>query len=148
MPRRRAGASAWIAERPILQSCGVKPDCQPHPLQPCEVRGDEMGHPNAAPCVPVKPEATGQRVLDASPPETKLVPDRRVGASFGTYWHPMSPSTVAGDNAVTEPVNRAQVSGNDAGCVALADHPAPVASTMLSTTPGDVCIFSRETSDV
>lgn len=74
-----------------------------------------MGHPYTAPCVPVQPEAAGQCVLDASPPKTKLLPDRHISANLGSYWHPMSPSTVAGDSAVTEPVKSAQVSGNEAG---------------------------------
>jgi hypothetical protein len=61
------------------------------------------------------------------------------------YWQDTNPSAVAGTGGEsTLPVNIAQVSGNDCGCVTLADQPEAVAETMVRITPGDVWILSRE----
>lgn len=148
MPCGGSRAASRIAQRPVLQPGRVESDGQADLLQSLDIRRHQMGHADAAPGVSMQPEPTGQRVLDPSPPETELTPGCGVGAKLSTYWHPMSPSTEAGESAETLPVKSAQVSGNDAGCVALADQPDPVASTMLNTTPGDDCSFNCEMSVV
>lgn len=151
MPCVTPNAVAGILERMVLQvRVGETHAASPHE-QPLAVGGNEVGEATTEPQVPVEPESAAHRVDHALAPITELLPveHQRRGVlrrrdlrarrhRRPAHWQVTTPSMVAGAAGAMFPENSAHVSGYDRGCVAMADHPPTVASTIVISTPGEL----------
>lgn len=150
MPRVATDAVARILERMELQALRRNTHALAPREEPRPVHGDEVRHRAPEPHVPMQPEAAVHGVDHPDAPIGKLTPFEaqgvgvprqrdawRVRRASSAHWQVTRPSALAGGTAATLPEKYAQVSGNDCGWVALADHPPRVAFTMVRTTPAD-----------
>ena len=138
VPRVAANAVAGISQWLVLQAVRVEPDAETVRNEEVAIARDEVRHGAAPPDVAVQPETSGHRVHHPVAPPLELEPAYGTTGRTVDYWQPIRPSFTAGDTGVMLPKKMAQVSGNDAGCVAIAPHPEPLAVAIVSTTPGDV----------
>lgn len=65
--------------------------------------------------MPVEPEAPMHGMVNAVTPQVELAPGSVLPYQPLDHWQLIIPSAVAGASTATDPANRAQVSGNDAG---------------------------------
>lgn len=148
MPGGLGLARVGVLDGPELQPRRMQAEAPTDTLQPGSVGGYQVCHGMPAPRVTMKPKTSLHRMHHTVTPPGELGPLDRSRFCGRHHWQLITPSVVAGGTAVTLPANSAQVSGNEAGCVALADHPDAVASTMERTTPGEVRYASRLVSVV
>lgn len=148
MPGGLGLAGVRVPDGPELQPRRMQAKAPADTLQPESVSGYQVCHGMPAPRVTMKPKTALHRIHHTVTPPRELCPLDRWRSGGRHHWQLITPSVVAGGTAGTLPANSAQVSGKEAGCVALADHPDAVASTMESTTPGEVRYASRLVSVV
>lgn len=111
-----------------------------------------MRHQAAQPDVPVQPEAAIHCIDHSLSALREFLPfghqrcrilrrreRRHERPTRARQWQLTTPSGSPGyGGELTTPEYTAHVSGNDCGCVALADQPPFVAATMVRTTPLDI----------
>ncbi len=149
MPCIATLAAARIAERVELQACLREADASAPAQQAVAIDRHEMGESPTEPEVAMQPEAAVHGVDHAVTTAGELLPlqqergrvarwrDRREGGRVAraAHWQATTPSSVAGAGGAIVPLNIAQVSGYDIGCVVIADQPPEVAPMMVSCVP-------------
>ena len=161
MPRIATDTVAGILERVILQSVDGNPNAERPGDEAVAVARHQVREPLAQPEVPMEPKASAHGVNHPVAPLAELDPfelqscdvpqwrnRRKPRIATAGHRQVMTPSAVAGAAGAMLPLNIAQVSGYESGCVAIADHPPTVAPMIVNCTPLVVLKLSNVVSVV